>query len=104
MYEQCYEEILVHFEDAVLVSKIDEFLRLCLKEKWIMYKPQWVYKLKDLENIEGDKLKSVEQTLRKGWKTFYEPKEENNYKPKKFTDIQKHIERDREEDITDAKF
>lgn len=99
LYEQCYEEILVYFSDEVLISKIDEFLKLCLKEKWVQYKPQWVYKLKDLENVQGDKLQSVEQTLRKGWKTFYEPKED---KPR-FTDVQRS-KRIREEDIVDAEF
>lgn len=104
LYEQCYDEIVDHFgEDTELVSKIDEFLRLCLKEKWVQYKPQWVYKLKDLENVEGDKLKSVEQTLKCGWKSFYEPKE-NNYQKPKFTDVQQHSEKAREEDIIDVKF
>lgn len=101
LYQQCYDEILNYFNDEVLVNKIDEFLRLCLKEKWIQYKPQWIYKLKDLENIKGDKLQSVEQTLRKGWKSFYEP--ENSTKSK-FTDVQQHSERVREEDIVDAEF
>lgn len=82
LYDKCVDAIMSYTQDAILQELLRSYLtvRLAIKEKPLYGVNQWTALLKRLDATPGDKRKIVQQSIEKGWCSFYEVKQETNGK------------------------
>ena len=73
LYSKCADEICSYTDDYNLRQVLTDYLvmRLAVKDKPIRGVNQWKGMLNKLNTLQGDKYTIVNQSLEKGWLTFY---------------------------------
>lgn len=81
LYDKCVEAVYDYTANLILQDKLVQYLsvRLAIKEKPIYGVNQWKGLLNRLSKIEGDKVQIVEQSIEKGWCSFYEIKNTKSF-------------------------
>lgn len=77
LYDKCYEEILTRYTDEKLKNILVDYLKMSLErkdEKKLKSYAQWKGLLNKLDNMSGDKIEIVNQSISKYWATFVEIK------------------------------
>lgn len=89
LYGKCVDEIHAFTDNAELQESLINYLtmRLSVKDKPIRGVNQWKGMLKKLSALSGDTVSIVNQSLEKGWLSFYEMSNSSGYNkstPEKF--------------------
>ena len=76
LYEKCVDEVYLYTQNLALQDALIKYLpiRLAIAEKPLYGVNQWKGLLNRLSAVSGDKVKIVEQSIEKGWCSFYEIK------------------------------
>jgi len=81
LYQKCEEEIMQYTNNIVLQEKLKEYLNLRLEiarsDGKLFYQNMWKGLLNDLDRLTSDTniaIQIVEQSIRKGWRGFFELK------------------------------
>ena len=79
LYDKCIDAINDYTVDLRLQDALTRYLsvRLTIKEKPLYGVNQWTGLLNRLSQTDGDKVKIVEQSIERGWCSFYPLKSDN---------------------------
>lgn len=74
LYDKCIDEVYAYTKNLALQDALVRYLsvRLAIKEKPLYGVNQWIGLLNRLTKTRGNKLRIVEQSIEKGWCSFYE--------------------------------
>lgn len=77
LYDKCVDEVYAYTKNLALQDALVRYLsvRLAIKEKPLYGVNQWIGLLNRLTKTRGNKLRIVEQSIEKGWCSFYEFKD-----------------------------
>lgn len=83
LYDKCLNEIFTYTHNGALIDVLTKYLsvRLAIKEKPIYGVNQWIGLLNRLSKTDGDKVAIVEQSIEKGWCSFYPIKSQSSSAP-----------------------
>lgn len=77
LYDKCVDEVYAYTKNLALQDALVRYLsvRLAIKEKPLYGVNQWIGLLNRLTKTRGNKLRIVEQSIERGWCSFYEFKD-----------------------------
>lgn len=73
LYDKCVQEVEAYTKNLILQDALKKYLpvRLAIKDKPIYGVNQWRALLNKLDKMDGDHIAIVEQSIEKGWCSFY---------------------------------